>query len=79
SPADSFDDILVIDANNQTTLPGALSAGGNIDNTSKGKVLTQAIELSFSTPYIDFHFNYSTDDFTGRIMATAADQISVQG
>lgn len=79
SPADTFDDILVIDANNQTTLPGALSAGGNIDNTSKGKVLTQAIELSFSTPYIDFHFNYSTDDFTGRIMATAADQISVQG
>lgn len=42
-------------------------------------MLTQAIELSFSTPYIDFHFNYSTDDFTGRIMATAADQISVQG
>ncbi|MFO5890597.1 tail fiber domain-containing protein, partial [Klebsiella pneumoniae] len=41
--------------------------------------MTQAIELSFSTPYIDFHFNYSTDDFTGRIMATAADQISVQG
>ncbi|MFW2987747.1 tail fiber domain-containing protein [Klebsiella pneumoniae] len=79
SPADTFDDILVIDANNQTTLPGALSAGGNIDNTSKGKVLTQAIELSFSTPYIDFHFNYSTDDFTGRIIATAADQISVQG
>ncbi|MBG2268125.1 tail fiber domain-containing protein [Klebsiella pneumoniae] len=79
SPADTFDDILVIDANNQTTLPGALSAGGNIDNTSKGKVLTQAIELSFSTPYIDFHFNYSTDDFTGRIMATAADKISVQG
>ncbi|EPL6560824.1 tail fiber domain-containing protein [Klebsiella pneumoniae] len=78
SPADTFDDILVIDAN-KTTLPGALSAGGNIDNTSKGKVLTQAIELSFSTPYIDFHFNYSTDDFTGRIMATAADQISVQG
>lgn len=79
SPADTFDDILVIDANNQTTLPGALSAGGNIDNTSKGNVLTQAIELSFSTPYIDFHFNYSNDDFTGRIMATAADQISVQG
>jgi hypothetical protein len=32
-----------------------------------------------STPYIDFHFNDSTDDYTGRIMATAADQISVQG
>ncbi|MEH3915730.1 tail fiber domain-containing protein [Klebsiella pneumoniae] len=79
SPADTFDDILVIDANNRTTLPGALTAGGDIDNTTKGLLYTQAIELSFSTPYIDFHFNYSTDDFTGRIMATAADQISVQG
>lgn len=79
SPADTFDDILVIDANNRTTLPGALTAGGDIDNTTKGLLYTQAIELSFSTPYIDFHFNYSTDDFTGRIMATAADQLSVQG
>ncbi|WVG12803.1 hypothetical protein VXJ26_27400 (plasmid) [Klebsiella pneumoniae] len=40
---------------------------GNIDNTSKGKVLTQAIELSFSTPYIDFHFNYSNDDSPGGL------------
>jgi hypothetical protein len=79
SPASTVEDILVIGTNKQVTLAGPLAAGGNIDNTSKGKVLTQAIELSFSTPYIDFHFNYSTDDFTGRIMATAADQISVQG
>ncbi|MFO5855104.1 tail fiber domain-containing protein, partial [Klebsiella pneumoniae] len=40
--------------------------------------MRQGIEPSFSTPYIDFHFIYSSDDFTGRIMATAADQISVQ-
>lgn len=79
SPASTVEDILVIGTNKQVTLAGPLAAGGNIDNTSKGKMLTQAIELSFSTPYIDFHFNYSTDDFTGRIMATAADQISVQG
>jgi hypothetical protein len=78
SPADTFDDILVIDANNRTTLPGALIAGGDIDNTTKGLLYTQAIELSMSTPYIDFHFNYSTDDFTARIITTA-DQISVQG
>jgi hypothetical protein len=26
-------------------------------------VLTQAIELSMSTPYIDFHFNGSTADY----------------
>ena len=79
SPADTFDDILVIDANNQTTLPGALSAGGNIDNTSKGKVLTQAIELSMSTPYIDFHFNDSTADYTTRLIENVAGELPLEG
>ncbi|HHS9984108.1 TPA: tail fiber domain-containing protein [Klebsiella quasipneumoniae subsp. similipneumoniae] len=79
SPADTFDDILVIDANNQTTLPGALSAGGNIDNTSKGKVLTQAIELSMSTPYIDFHFNDSTADYTTRLIENIAGELTLEG
>ncbi len=79
SPSDTYDDILVIGTNNQTTLPGDLVVGGGFDNTAKGKLYSQALELSMGTPYIDFHFNYSTDDFTGRIMATAADQISVQG
>ncbi len=68
SPSDTFDDILVIGTDNQTTLPGGLSAGGNIDNTSKGKVLTQAIELSMSTPYIDWHYNSSSADYTARII-----------
>ncbi|MBV5102258.1 tail fiber domain-containing protein [Klebsiella pneumoniae] len=79
SPTDTFDDILVIDANNQTTLPGALSAGGNIDNTSKGKVLTQAIELSMSTPYIDFHFNGSTADYTTRLIESVAGELTLKG
>lgn len=78
SPADTFDDILVIDANNQTILPGALSAGGNIDNTSKGKVLTQAIELSMSTPYIDFHFNDSTADYTTRLIENVAGELTLE-
>lgn len=84
SPASTVEDILTIGTDKKTTLAGALAAGGyvtasgNIDNTAGGKVYSQALELSFSTPYIDFHFNYSTDDFTGRIIATAADQISVQ-
>ncbi|HFF6431075.1 tail fiber domain-containing protein, partial [Klebsiella pneumoniae] len=79
SPADTFDDILVIDANNRTTLPGALIAGGDIDNTTKGLLYTQAIELSMNTPYIDFHHNKSANDYTARLITTAADQLSVQG
>ena len=85
SPASTVEDILTIGTDKKTTLAGALAAGGdvtasgNIDNTTGGKVYSQALKLSFSMPYIDFHFNYSPDDFTGRIIATAADQISVQG
>ena len=78
SPAGTFDDILVIGTDNQTTLPGGLSAGGNIDNTSKGKVLTQAIELSMSTPYIDFHYNGSSADYTARLIHDRQNRLNAQ-
>lgn len=78
SPSDNFDDILVIGTDNQTTLPGGLSAGGNIDNTSKGKVLTQAIELSMSTPYIDFHYNGSSADYTARLIHDRQNRLNAQ-
>ncbi|WP_323113474.1 tail fiber domain-containing protein [Klebsiella variicola] len=78
SPSDTFDDILVIGTDNQTTLPGGLSAGGNIDNTSKGKVLTQAIELSLSTPYIDFHYNGSSADYTARLIHDRQNRLNAQ-
>lgn len=77
-PSDTFDDILVIGTDNQTTLPGGLSAGGNIDNTSKGKVLTQAIELSMSTPYIDFHYNGSSADYTARLIHDRQNRLNAQ-
>ena len=76
SPASTVEDILTIGTDKKTTLAGALNTGGDV--VANGVLYAQSIELSFGTPYIDFHFNYSTDDFTGRIIATAADQISVQ-
>lgn len=75
----AVEDIFVIGTNNQTTLPGALSAGGNIDNTSKGRLLSQAIELSMSTPYIDFHFNNSTADYTTRLIEYVAGELTLEG
>ncbi|HFT4344786.1 TPA: tail fiber domain-containing protein [Klebsiella quasipneumoniae] len=78
SPSDTLDDILVIGIDKQTTLPGGLSAGGNIDNTSKGKVLTQAIELSMSTPYIDFHYNGSSADYTARLIHDRQNRLNAQ-
>lgn len=76
SPASTVEDILTIGTDKKTTVAGALNTGGDV--VANGFLYAQSIELSFGTPYIDFHFNYSTDDFTGRIIATAADQISVQ-
>lgn len=78
SPGSTYEDILVIGVDKQTTLPGALAAGGNIDNTSKGKVLTQAIELSMSTPYIDFHYNGSSADFTARLIQDRSNRLNAQ-
>ncbi len=79
SPADTFDDILVIGTNNQTTLPGDLVVGGGFDNTAKGKLYSQALELSMSTPYIDFHFNGSIADFTARIIQDLRKQTKYSG
>ena len=74
----TMEDIFVIGVDKQTTLPGALAAGGNIDNTSKGKILTQAIELSMSTPYIDFHYNNSTADYTARLIHDRQNRLNAQ-
>ena len=79
SPGSTYEDIFVIGVDKQTTLPGALAAGGNIDNTSKGKVLTQAIELSMSTPYIDFNFNGSAADYTTRLIEATSGELTLEG
>ncbi|EPY5353661.1 TPA: tail fiber domain-containing protein [Klebsiella quasipneumoniae subsp. similipneumoniae] len=79
APGSTYEDIFVIGVDKQTTLPGPLSAGGNINNTSKGKVLTQAIELSMSTPYIDFHFNGSAADYTTRLIEATSGELTLEG
>lgn len=35
------------------------------------------LELYYSTPFIDFHWNNSSADYTGRIIADAADTLSI--
>ncbi|HHO0409190.1 TPA: tail fiber domain-containing protein, partial [Klebsiella quasipneumoniae] len=67
---DTQTEIMGVDSAGNMTVPGNISAG---------KYFAQAIELSMSTPYIDFHHNNSTNDYTARFITTAADQLSVQG
>ncbi len=78
SPTSTYEDIFVIGVDKQTTLPGALAAGGNIDNTSKGKVLTQAIELSPRPLSCDFHYNGSSADFTARLIQDRSNRLNAQ-
>lgn len=51
------------------TINGALTVGGAINGGS--------IELSLGTPYIDFHFGSSAADYTHRIIADGATQLSI--
>lgn len=85
SPASTVEDILTIGTDKKTTLPGALATGGdvvvkgNIDNAASGKVYSQAIELSMSTPYIDFHFNGSESDYTTRLIEANSGELTLEG
>lgn len=49
------------------------------DKTFKNKVIPAAIELFSTTPYIDFHFNNDTADYTSRIIETAKGTLSING
>ncbi|HBR4418546.1 TPA: tail fiber domain-containing protein [Klebsiella pneumoniae] len=85
SPSSTVEDILTIGTDKKTTVAGALAAGGdvtakgNIDNTTSGKMYSQALELSFSTPYIDFHFNNSAADYTTRLIELTAGELTLEG
>ncbi|UVX29763.1 tail fiber protein [Klebsiella phage VLCpiS8c] len=85
SPASTVEDILTIGTDKKTTVAGALAAGGdvtakgNIDNTASGKMYSQALELSFGTPYIDFHFNNSTADYTTRLIELVSGELTLEG
>ncbi len=49
----------------KATVKGDITGSGSIN--AGNKVSAASIELSFSTPYIDFHFNNSTSDYTTRL------------
>ncbi|CAL5098842.1 Phage long tail fiber [Salmonella phage Tennessee] len=76
-------------SNGQVTLSsnGDVVVNGNLESTrditcarlfSKGALQTESggIELYHSTPFIDFHFNKATSDYTARIINDAANQLT---
>lgn len=77
SPESTVEDILTIGTDKKTTLPGVLSTGGDV--VAKGLLHAQAIELSFGTPYIDFHFNGSESDYTTRLIEANSGELTLEG
>jgi hypothetical protein len=53
------------------------SAQFDSDVTVTGMLSAPYIELSHEYPYIDFHYNYSTADFTSRIIESASGVLRV--
>ncbi|HBW9904240.1 TPA: tail fiber domain-containing protein [Klebsiella pneumoniae] len=66
SATDEQTEIFGVEANGDVKVANSLYAKGILQ--SDYQVKAQSIELSFSTPYIDFHHNNSTDDYTHRII-----------
>lgn len=68
------------------TATSTVSAHNTSQNPHEGILAKRAnptfgdgIEISGATPYIDFHFNRSTDDYTTRIKETAAGTLEISG
>lgn len=77
-------------ANGQVTIAGngKMVVNGEFESTgdltcarvfSKGALQTESggIELYHTTPFIDFHFNKSTSDYTARIIQDSANQLTL--
>jgi hypothetical protein len=77
SATDGQTEIFGIESNGDAKVANSLYVKGVVQTEYQFR--GQSIEISDSTPYIDFHFGNSTADYTGRIIATAVDQLNVSG
>lgn len=77
SATDRQTEIFGVESNGDAKVANSLYVKGLVH--TEYQFSGQSIELSDSTPYIDFHFGNSTADYTGRIIATAVDQLNVSG
>lgn len=76
------------DSNFSLKVLGNITASNGISTYNKqsasdgknGVMLTgESIEICGKTPYIDFHFNNSTKDYTSRIIESSEGEISING
>ena len=68
---------VTIDGNGRVVVDGEVVSKGFTANSGNITANNGSIELYHASPYIDFHFNKSSADFTARIINDAADQLTL--
>lgn len=74
---DSSNGQVTIAGNGGMVVDGEVVSKGFTASSGQITVNNGGIELYHSSPYIDFHFNRSSADFTARIINDAADQLTL--
>mgnify|MGYP003275604442 CR=1 FL=1 len=67
---------VTIAGNGNMVVDGEVVSKGLTANSGKITANNGGIELFHASPYIDFHFNRSSADYTARIIQDAADQLT---
>lgn len=68
---------VTIAGNGNMVVDGVVESKGLTANSGQITANNGGIELFHASPYIDFHFNRSSADFTARIIQDAADQLTL--
>lgn len=68
---------VTIAGNGNMVVDGEVVSKGLTANSGQITANNGGIELFHASPYIDFHFNRSSADFTARIIQDAADQLTL--
>lgn len=67
-----------LNVNGTVGLKGQVVLGKDL-TVNNGKISAQSIELSMGTPYIDFHFNNSSSDYTTRLIENTSGELTLEG
>lgn len=74
-------ELTLLDEAGNSTFPGKITAAGDIvskGRLSSGNTITgSSLELSYKTPYIDFHYDNSGADFTSRIIEEGSGMLNI--
>lgn len=77
SATDDQTELFAVETNGDVKVGNSLYVSGLINSTYQ--IRAPSMEMSGPTPYIDFHYNSSSDDYSGRIIQDGQSQLSLVG